>query len=260
MQVPKKAMVLAAGLGTRLRPLTESVPKALLDVGGRPMIEYPLRMLAAAGVEEAVVNLHHCGEKLRARLGDGRSFGLRLRYSPEDPILDTGGAIAWARPLLDDAPFFVVNSDTLLDVDLHALAALHETNQPIATLVLRADPQAERYGAIDIDAAGRIRRFLGRPTSGPGSPANGSLQRRMFCGVHLLSPAVFDWMPRAPVFSITRDVYLRALEAGGILYGLDYAGYWRDLGTLETLEAARADLTAGRFTPSYVNAAEPKRP
>lgn len=245
-------MVLAAGLGIRLRPATGTVPKALLDVGGRPMIEYPLRMLAAAGVEDVVVNLHHCGEKLHAALEDGKRYGLRIRYSPEDPILDTGGAIARARPLLDEAPFFVVNCDTLLDVDLRALASFHERHQPVATLLLREDSQAERYGTIEVDAAGRIHRFLGHPAT-----VAGRLRQRMFCGVHLLSPEVFTFMPRAPVFSITRDVYVRAVEAGADLFGFDYSGYWRDLGTPESLETARADLVQGRFRPGYLATRNP---
>src|SRR5262249_15603361 len=97
---PRKAMVLAAGLGTRLRPITDTIPKPLVEIDGRPMIEYPLRMLAAAGVREVVVNLHHLGDAIRAALGDGARYRVRIHYSPEDPILDTGGAIARARRLL----------------------------------------------------------------------------------------------------------------------------------------------------------------
>src|SRR5207302_6853614 len=100
MRFPRKAMILAAGLGTRLRPLTETTPKALLEIGGRPMIEYPLRMLAAAGVEEIVVNLHHLGEQIRVMLGDGDRYGVRIHYSPEEPVLDTGGALVRAKALL----------------------------------------------------------------------------------------------------------------------------------------------------------------
>jgi NDP-sugar pyrophosphorylase family protein len=240
-------MVLAAGLGTRLRPLTDAVPKALLDVGGRPMIEYALRMLAAVGVEEVVVNLHHLGEMIRSALGSGQRYRLRIRYSPEDPILDTGGAIARARPLLGDETFFVVNCDALVDPDLSGLAAFHQSRGALATLLVRKDPRADRYGAIDIDPRGRIRRFLGRP-----GWVEEPLERRMFCGVHVISPEIFERMAGGEAFSITRDTYASLIESGAPLYGFPYDGYWRDLGTAVELDAARKDVQSIRFSPGYL--------
>jgi NDP-sugar pyrophosphorylase family protein len=235
-------MVLAAGLGTRLRPLTDRVPKPLVEIGGRPMIEYPLRLLAAAGVELVIVNLHHLGDQVRAVLGDGSRYGLRIEYSPEDPILDTGGGVARARPLLGDEPFVLANCDALLDVDLAAVWRLHDERGALATLVVRSDPDAERYGALDLDATGRVRRFLGRPPD-----VAAPLVRRMFCGVHVISPEIFEHLPSQPVFSITRDVYRPLVEAGAPVFGYDHPGYWRDLGTPESLTEARADLESGRF-------------
>jgi mannose-1-phosphate guanylyltransferase len=240
-------MVLAAGLGTRLRPLTETCPKALIDVGGRPMIEYPLRLLAAAGVEEVIVNLHHLGSALRAALGDGSRFGVALRYSPEDPILDTGGAIAQARPFFGEEPFVVANCDALMDLDLPTMWQLHQRFEALATLAVREDPDAERYGALDLDASGRVRRMLGKPHD-----AAEPLARRMFCGAHLISPAIFSHFPKTSVFSITRDVYVPLVEAGEALYGFDHRGYWRDLGTIDSLSRARADVAAKRFHPAYL--------
>jgi mannose-1-phosphate guanylyltransferase len=245
---PRRAMVLAAGLGTRLRPLTDSVPKALIEVGGRPMIEYTLRMLAAAGVEEVVVNLHHLGESIRATLGDGSQYGLRIRYSEEDPVLDTGGAIARARPLLGEEPFVLANCDALIDVELAAVWRLHCDRAALATLVVRSDPDAERYGPLDLDERGRICRFLGKPAD-----VRKPLARRMFCGVHLISPDLFRVLPAAGTFSITRDVYQPLVESGADLFAFDHVGYWRDLGTLESLSAARADVQTGRFAPAFLD-------
>ena len=239
-------MVLAAGLGTRLRPLTDRVPKPLVEVGGRSMIEYPLRMLAAAGVEEVVVNVHHLADQVRAALGDGSRYGLRILYSPENPILDTGGAIARARPLLGEEPFVLANCDTLLDLDLGSVWRLHCERSALATLVVRADADAGRYGALELDASARVRRFLGRP-----SDVEGVLVQRMFCGVHVISPEVFARLPATEVFSITRDVYLPLVEAGEPVYGFDHAGYWRDLGTLQSVAKAHEDLISGAFAPGY---------
>jgi mannose-1-phosphate guanylyltransferase len=248
MRFPRKAMILAAGRGMRLRPLTDTTPKALLEIGGRPMIEYPLRMLAAAGVEEIVVNLHHLGEQIRAMLGDGDRYGVRIHYSPEEPVLDTGGALVRAKALLADAPFALANCDALLDPDLHALWSLHEARDALATLVVREDPNAERYGAVDLDAFGRIRRFLDRPVD-----FTEPLGRRMFSGVHVLSPEIFADMPADGAFSITRDVYLPLVERGAAIYGFDYSGYWRDLGTADSLAAARDDVVRKRFAPPYLD-------
>ena len=246
MTFPRKGMILAAGRGMRLRPATDTTPKALLEIGGGPMIEYPLRMLAATGVEDVVINLHHLGERIREALGDGRHYGVRIHYSPEEPVLDTGGALVHARALLGDEPFWLANCDALLDPDVHALWRLHVERGALATLVVRADRDAERYGALDCDAAGRVRRMLGAPAT-----VGEALERRMFAGVHLLSPEIFAELPAAGAFSITRDVYRPLVERGAPIYGFDYRGYWRDLGTAQSLQAARYDIRHKRFAPGY---------
>jgi NDP-sugar pyrophosphorylase family protein len=244
----RTAMILAAGFGTRLRPLTGTVPKALVPVAGRPMIEYAIVALARAGVERIVVNLHHLGERIPAALGDGRRFGVSIAYSSEETILETGGGIARARPLLGDGDFFVANCDALCDADLGALARRHVESGALATLLLREDPDAARYGLVETDDAGRIARFLGRLA--PGIDAS-ALRPRMFCGLHVLSPRVFGWMPAAGAFSITRDVYAPAVEGGAALVGLDHPGYWRDLGSAASIALAERDLADGRFVPSH---------
>jgi NDP-sugar pyrophosphorylase family protein len=249
MRFPRRAVVLAAGLGARLRPLTDTTPKALLEIGGRPMIEYPLRMLARGGVVEVAINLHHLAEQVRAALGDGTRYGLRIHYSAEDPILDTGGAIARVRPFLGDEPFVVANCDALIDPDLPAAWALHERERALATLVVREDCEAERYGALDLDGSGRVKRFLGQPAQLPGP-----LERRMFCGVHLVSPQIFAHMPARAVFSITRDVYAPLVQRGAPIFGFDHRGYWRDLGTPPALDAARGDVERRRFAPTFMDA------
>lgn len=242
----RTAMVLAAGFGTRLRPVTETVPKALVPVGGRPMIEYPIRALAAAGVERVVVNLHHLGDRIPAALGDGRRLGVEILYSPEETILETGGGIARARPLLGDGDAFVVNCDALTDADLATLARRHVESGAAATLLLREDPDAARYGLVETTTDERIGRFLGRlaPDVEPSV-----LRPRMFCGVQVISPALDEWMPPAASFSITRDVYAPAVADGARLLGVDHRGYWKDLGTPASLAEAERDLASGRFRP-----------
>ncbi len=175
-------MILAAGLGTRLRPLTLDRPKPLLDVHGRPLIEYNLLLLRRYGIVDVIINLHHQGDALRAALGSGDTLGVRIVYSPEDPLLDTGGAIKNAASLLGDDDFLVLNGDTIIDLPLDALLAAHRARRAAATLVLRHDPEQQRYGLVEIDGEERIRRFLGRPAE-----VDTALVPYMFAGVHVLS-------------------------------------------------------------------------
>jgi len=236
-----RAMLLAAGLGERLRPLTERVPKPLVPVGGRPMVHYMLDLLAAAGIREVHVNTHHLGERVADALGDGAAWGLSLCYHPEEKILGTGGALkaaATACPGLAAGHFAMVNADVLTDADLTALCVRHAAEAPLATLLLRDDPEARRYGVIGTDRDDRIRRFLD-------ADIGGAVHERMFTGLQVLSPDIFKHMPDRGVFPIT-DAYKAALVSGERLVGPPHPGYWADLGTPGRLLAADADLAAGR--------------
>jgi NDP-sugar pyrophosphorylase family protein len=155
-----KAMVLAAGQGTRLRPITARMPKALVPVAGRPMIEFALLLLSHYGVRDIVINLHHFGTQIEDYLGDGQRFDVKISYSHETELLETGGGLLKAKAFLQDDTFIVINTDALIDVDLAAVLNDHRQNHAAATLVLRPDIDADRYGSIDIGADGRICRFL----------------------------------------------------------------------------------------------------
>lgn len=236
-----RAMILAAGKGTRLRPLTETVPKPLIDVAGRPMIAFAIERIRAAGIRDVVINLHHLGDQIRGRLGDGGAYGVRITYSEEHELLDTGGGIANARPFLDGDRFAVLNADTVIDVDLNAVAAAHTRRGALATMVLRADPEVRRYGTVEIDAEDRIRRFLGRadPALSPTDAAG--LRALMYPGVMIFDPRIFTYLgPGA--YSITRDVFPRLLEAREPLFGYVYSGYWRVLDNPADLAAGRAEI------------------
>lgn len=237
-----RAMVLAAGLGTRLRPLTDDRPKALVEVGGRPLIAYNLELLARFGVTDVVINLHYHGDALRLALGDGASFGLRIRYSPEDPLLDTGGGLRHAERFLAGDDFLVMNSDTIVDLALDRVIARHRKARAAATLVLRRDPEQARYGEIEIDGHDRIRRFLGQP-----SVVSEPLTALMFAGVHVLSPDVFRYMPAGGAFSMTRTIYPAMLAADALLLGYPFDGFWRVIDTPSDRERAARDLLRARL-------------
>ena len=235
-----RAMILAAGKGTRLRPLTDTVPKPLLEVAGRPMIAFPLQLLREAGIQEVVINLHHLGQQIRNRLGDGSAYGVRIAYSEEDPILDTGGAIAAAKEFFRGETFVVVNADTVIAVRLRDVIDFHAQRRATATMVVRPDPDAARHDAITVDASRRLHSILGHD-DGSGAVSDAPGNRMMYAGAMVLEPRVFDYMGQG-VFSITRDVFPRLLRAGEPLYGYVHDGYWRVLDTPADLAAGRDEL------------------
>ena len=248
-----KAMVLAAGQGTRLHPLTEHTPKALVPVAGRPMIEYSLFLLKRYGIRDIIINLHHLGDQIESYLGDGKQWGLQITYSKEPELLDTGGGLLKAKPFLQDGTFIVINTDVLIDLALSDLLAFHEKNRAVATLVLRPDPLADQFGSMEIDGDGRIRRFLQTWTAA--TELSVPTTELMFTGVQVLEPRVFDYMESDKIlrkFSTTKDTYPRMLLRQERLFGFRFDGFWQDVGTASRIKEAEESLAAGKATLHYL--------
>lgn len=235
-----KAMILAAGLGTRLRPLTDRLPKPLLPVAGRPLIEWNLLLLRRHRICDVIINLHHLGHLIEQALGDGSALGMRITYSREPVLLGTGGGLKQAEPFFDGEPFFVVNGDTLFDLDLGALAAAHREGRAIATMALRADPEPARWGVVEVDSNHRVIRINGRGRNDGGRASN-----RMFAGVHLMHPRLLADVPSGRDSSII-EAYVRAIQGGETVEGYEWSGYWSDIGTPERYEQARRDAESGK--------------
>ncbi len=233
------AMILAAGLGTRLRPLTEQTPKPLLPVGGQPLIVWALALLRRHGVREVVVNLHHLGEQIEQALGDGSAWGLRITYSREPVILGTGGGLKQAEPLFGGDDFLVVNGDTIMDVDLTALIARHRAEQAVATMVLRDDPDTARWGPVTLDVHDRVMTINGR-----GRLGTDPTRTTMFAGAHIVSSRLLRDVPPRRDSSII-DAYVAVLAAGGRVAGFRMGGYWSDVGTPERYAQVQRDAEAG---------------
>ena len=229
-------MILAAGFGSRLRPLTDRTPKPLLRIGRHPLISYPLALLREAGITEVVINLHHLGHHIRKALGDGSAYGVSLTYSEEHPILDTGGAIKKMESFLRQGTFVVLNADTVIDCNLTEVISWHRRHAALATMVLRPDPHAARFGIIEVDQTSRIRRFLGKPIH-----VDASLTPLMFAGVHVFEPEVFSYMT-AERFGINATTYPAMLAAQRALFGYVFHGYWRVVDTHVGLGEARWEL------------------
>lgn len=237
-----KGMIFAAGLGLRLRPLTDVIPKPLIPVGNIPLIAHTLSFLKRHGVDEVVINLHYHAGKIIDALGDGGRFGLRIIYSREETLLGTGGGLKRAERYLADGTFFLINSDIIADVDLGEVLAFHRENKALATMVLREDPEAESFGPIGVDRTGRIGRFLGVFPAAPGR----GLRTCMFTGIHVLDPGVFAYIPGEGYSSITEAMYPALLRRGEPVFGYVSTGYWTDVGTPDRYERALKDAAAGR--------------
>jgi NDP-sugar pyrophosphorylase family protein len=241
---PLRAVVLAAGLGTRLRPLSLELPKPAWPLFEVPLAAHVLRRLALAGVEEAIVNLHHLPELLQDALEPWIPEGQRVSWSPEQQILGTGGALLPWRRLLAEGAFFLVNGDTFQELDLAAMAGRHRATGAVATLALRG-AAAGTAAPIEVDAEGRIVRFLGAraPGTGPGSPCD-------FTGVHVLDPAILPHLPDRP-HCINADVHQRLVAAGAPLHGFlpPPGDFWSDLGTPGRYLGAHRELFQRRALP-----------
>ncbi|MBN2361688.1 MAG: NDP-sugar synthase [Deltaproteobacteria bacterium] len=236
---PTKAMVLAAGLGTRLRPLTESVPKALLPIASVPIIRYALKLLASHGVTEVMVNLHWLPDEVEAELGR-RAEGLQIHYSREPTILGTGGAIRKVAGFFD-RPFYVINADTVIDLDLGALLETHRRAEAIATMVLMERRKGDTYTPVGVDENGLVRQ-IGDHVAYTGPP----LKQHLFTGVHLLEPEVIEYIPPDIESCINRYAYPKVIAAGRRVAAHLYRGCWSDVGTLERYWQVNVDLLRRR--------------
>lgn len=241
-----KAMVLCAGFGTRLRPLTDKVPKPLVPLGGLPLLRYNFALLRGAGVREVVVNTHHLGAEMeRGAVELARELSLSIEISREEKhILGTGGGVKRAAPLLSGGTFFLLNGDMLFDVDLGAALDAHRKAGAVATMVLAPYPRGATYGAVEVDASLQVRRIAGR---GSGVSAEvGPLTRMHFTGVHVLEPEALSRLPAEAESDINRTAYVRLIHEGARVLGFAQNGYWGDLGASKSLLRANLDLLAGK--------------
>jgi NDP-sugar pyrophosphorylase family protein len=234
-----KAMVLAAGLGTRLRPLTDDRPKALVEVAGRSMLEITLTRLRDFGVNDVIVNVHHFADMMIDYLKANQNFGMRIEVSREDELLDTGGGLKKAAWFFrdDPEPFILHNVDVVSAIDFGKMAALHAERGALATLAVK-DRKTSRPLLFDLDLE-----FCGRPNEVV-RPAE-HMQPLAFSGIHIISPALLPLIKEEGVFSIIAT-YLRLAARGRKIMGFradEY--YWRDLGKPENVAEAAKELSHG---------------
>jgi mannose-1-phosphate guanylyltransferase len=231
-----QALILAGGEGTRLRPLTSTVPKPVVPMVDRPFIAFMIDWLRDHGVEDIVMSCGHLAAGVRNVLGDGEAFGVRLRYVEEPRPLGTGGALKYAERLLDER-FLMLNGDVLTDIDVSAQIAHHERTGARATLALTPVEDPTAYGLVRLDGDGAVTEFVEKPSSDQIDTNNIS------AGVYVLERSVLDMLEPGEPASIERDVFPRLVGAG--LYGCVARGYWLDIGTPERYLQGTFDILEG---------------
>jgi mannose-1-phosphate guanylyltransferase len=238
-----KAMVLCAGFGTRLRPLTDRVPKPLVPLCGLPLLRYNLALLQNAGVTDVIANVHHLAAEMeKGALAIGKDLGVEVAISREvGHILGTGGGVRKAAGMLGRGTFFLLNGDMIFDVELSAALAAHRASGAMATMVLAPYPKGASYGAVEVDASGNVRRIAGR-----GAPPEPGLTKMHFTGVHVLETEVLSRLPPEGESDINRTAYVRLIHEGAKVLGFSQNGYWGDLGAPRSLLRANLDVLVGR--------------
>lgn len=243
-----KAMIFAAGLGTRLRPLTNDRPKALVELDGRTLLEIVLARLRTFGVSEVVINVHHFADKICEYLAAHKNFGMRIEISREDVLLDTGGGLKKAAHffLADresvgrDEPIVLHNVDLVSSIDLARLAETHKAKRALATLAVQ-ERETSRYLLFDEDLR-LCGRCLGRDATAEMVRPSRHVRALAFSGIHVVSPRLLGRLSDLGIFSIVTS-YMRLAGEGEMILGFrDDEWYWRDLGRLEDLEKAASEL------------------
>src|SRR3954468_2506541 len=234
-----KAVVMAGGEGTRLRPLTSNQPKPMVPICGKPCIEHIVELVHRHGIEDVVVTLAFMPQVIRGYLGDGSALGVRIEYAVEEQPLGTAGSVRNAKEHLDET-FVVISGDALCDFDLSEIVAFHRERGALATLALKSVDNPLEFGVVITDEQGRIERFLEKPSWGQ------VFSDTINTGVYVLEPSVLRAIPEDEPYDFSKQLFPDLLERGRQLHGWVAEGYWQDVGTLEQYRQANDDALDGK--------------
>ena len=232
---PKKAMLLAAGAGTRLRPLTYETPKPMVPVVNHPVIHHVLDNLLKHGVEEVMVNLHMHPEQVRGYCGDGSRWSLKLQYSNEPKLMGTAGAIKKVERFFKDGPFFVMSGDGLSDIDLTAMWKFHVKRGSMATMAVKRVDARFEYGVTLMDGAQKIKGFLEKPSWGD------VFSNKVNTGIYLFEPEVLKMIPSGKSYDFGHDLWPKLLKMKKPIYAYETNSYWCDVGNLSEYRRCQMD-------------------
>ena len=235
-----KAMILAAGAGTRLRPLTYETPKPMVPVVNRPVLHHVLDNLLRHGVKDVVMNLHAHADQVRGYCGDGSRWSLNVSYSREPKLMGTAGAIKKVEKYLKDGPFIVMSGDGLSDIDITALYAFHKKRKSLATMVLKAIDARFDYGVTLTDESGKIKGFLEKPSW------SDVFSNKVNTGIYLFEPEVFKYIPKNQVYDFGHQLWPKLLKMKKPIYAYEMGGYWCDVGNLTEYRKSQLDSLDGK--------------
>jgi mannose-1-phosphate guanylyltransferase/phosphomannomutase len=236
-----KAMILAAGVGSRLDPLTRNVPKPMVPIVNRPVMEHIVELLKRHGFNEIMVNLYYLGEQIETHFGDGSRWGVRIHYSKEDRLWGDAGSVKRCEHFFDDT-FVVIGGDDITDLDLTRLLRYHKEKRAIATIALSLVDDPSEYGIALLNERGRITRFLEKPRGEVifSNAAN--------TGVYVFEPEIFDLIPRGVTYGFGANLLPLLLEQRRPFYGFLTSSYWKDVGNLRTYQQTHVDAMQGRVS------------
>ncbi len=236
-----KAMILAAGVGSRLDPLTRNIPKPMVPIVNKPVMEHILGMLAKHGFKEIMVNLHYLGDQIKGYFGDGKKWGMKIHYSPEDQLWGDAGSVKRCESFFDEETFVVVGGDDIADLDLSRLVRFHNDKKALATLALSLVDDPSEYGIALLNERGRITRFLEKPKG------ETMFSNSANTGVYVFSKDIFDLIPKGVRYGFGNDLFPMLLEQKARFYGYLTSSYWKDVGSLRQYRDAHSDALSGRI-------------
>lgn len=236
-----KGMIMAAGVGTRLHPLTKDIPKPMVPIAGRPLMEHIVHLLRIHGFTQLVANLHYLPQTIQNYFGDGSQFGINLKYSYEPDLLGTAGGVKNNQDFLDET-FVVVSGDALTDINLAAFLRFHKQRGALASIALKPMEEVERFGVVITDSDGRITNFQEKPKK------EEALSNLISTGIYIFEPEIFNYISLGEVYDFGKNLFPRLAAEGAPFYGYVTEDYWCDVGDIESYSQAQKDVEQGRVT------------
>jgi NDP-sugar pyrophosphorylase family protein len=235
-----KAMILAAGVGSRLDPLTRNVPKPMVPIVNRPVIEHLIEKLKKSGFDEIVINVHYLGGVIRDYVGDGSKFGVKIHVEQEDQLWGDAGSLKRVEAHFQNETFLVIGGDDISNIDISGLVAFHKDKKATSTIATTLVDDPSQFGIVLTDEDGRINRFLEKPKTG------GAFSNTANTGVYVFEPEVFALIPSGVAFGFGNNVFPALLEAGKPLYAFHTQSYWQDVGNLQVYRQTNFDAINGK--------------
>lgn len=231
-----RAMVMAAGAGTRLHPLTHDVPKPMVPICNRPVIEYTVENLRKHGVREIIFNLHSHPDQVRGHFQDGSAFGVKISYSPEARLMGTAGGVKKAESFLNTGTFLVMSGDGLTRVDITRLLTFHRKSRSLGTMGLKDIDSRFDYGVTIVNTFGRIKKFIEKPYW------SDVFSNQVNTGIYVFEPSIFKKMPSNEVYDFGHQLWPKMLKNGDPIFGFPVKAYWCDVGSLSEYRRAQRDM------------------